>query len=323
MKPKSIIDNEYFELIAVADGVYAAIVIEGSGTIGNAGIVDLGTKTLVFDTSESPTIAASLRLAVIQLTGRPPSYLVNSHAHHDHWLGNQVFKDAVIITAFDTWHQMQAFAEDMREDLQHPEAFQFDLKELEKRLRSEVNLQVQEAIRNSMRRMQQTIDDLPVLEITLPDLLFEGSMQLSGSRRNAHLSAAGAGHTDCDVILQLPGEGIAFIGDLGFFNRQPFMADCHPEVWMSLIEEMMDWDVQTFIPGHGPVGTKKDLALELQYLVMIQELVQKALQAEIPLETLLQQRLPAPFDSWSADGLPKEGNLRFLYPYLSGQNRNG
>ncbi len=137
------------------------------------------------------------------------------------------------------------------------------------------------------------------------------------------MSAAGAGHTDSDVILQLAGEGIAFIGDLGFFNRQPFMADCHPEVWISLIEEMLVWDVQTFIPGHGAVGTKKDLVLELQYLVMIQELVQNALQADIPLETILQQKLPTPFDSWSADGLPKEGNLRFLYPYLSRKNRDG
>jgi len=298
-------------------------VIEGSGAIGNAGIVDLGTKALVFDTSESPSSAAFLREAVIQLTGRQPSFVVNSHAHYDHWLGNQVFKDAVIITAFDTWRQMQAFAEDMREDLQHPEAFQNDLKELEQRLRSVDDPQVQEAIRYSMRRMQQTIQDLPVLELTLPDLVFGGHIQISGSQRNVQLSAAGAGHTDSDVILQLPGEGIAFIGDLGFFNRQPFLADCHPAVWMSLIEELLDWDVQTIIPGHGPVGTKKDLELELQYLVMIQELVQNALQADIPLETILQQRLPAPFDSWSADGLPKEGNLRFLYPFLARGNQSG
>ena len=43
-------EGNYFRLEEVANGVYAAVVTPGVGAMGNAGIVDLGDRTLVFDT---------------------------------------------------------------------------------------------------------------------------------------------------------------------------------------------------------------------------------------------------------------------------------
>jgi glyoxylase-like metal-dependent hydrolase (beta-lactamase superfamily II) len=76
----------------VADGVYAALPMPGRGAVGNAGIIDLGDATLVFDTLRTPAAATDLLTAARQLTGRAPIWVVNSQWHDDHVTGNRVFQ---------------------------------------------------------------------------------------------------------------------------------------------------------------------------------------------------------------------------------------
>src|SRR5690242_20443520 len=89
--------SKYFRLEHVAEGVYAAITVPGTGAWGNAGIVDLGDATLVVDTFLTPAAARDLRSAAEALTGHRVAYVVNTHYHMDHIHGNQVFTDALVI----------------------------------------------------------------------------------------------------------------------------------------------------------------------------------------------------------------------------------
>ena len=68
----------HFELKEVAEGVYAAIGIPGGAAFSNAGIVDLGDQTMVFDTFQTPHAAQDLKDAAEALTGRTVSYVVIS-----------------------------------------------------------------------------------------------------------------------------------------------------------------------------------------------------------------------------------------------------
>jgi len=88
--------SSFFRLKPLAEGVYAAIVEDGTGALGNAGIVDLGDRTLVFDTFQTPEAAIDLKFAAESLTGKAVSIVINSHWHNDHVLGNQVFEQALI-----------------------------------------------------------------------------------------------------------------------------------------------------------------------------------------------------------------------------------
>src|SRR5512137_1203789 len=96
-----ITDNSYrsrhFHLERLADGVSAAINSEEGWAICNAGIIDLGDRTLVYDTFTSPQAASDLRDAAEYLTGRPARMVVNSHYHNDHIWGNQAFGPEVDI----------------------------------------------------------------------------------------------------------------------------------------------------------------------------------------------------------------------------------
>jgi cyclase len=83
--------SRHFQLEQLAEGVYAAIALAGGGSGSNAGMIDLGDRTLVFDTFLTPQAADELRAAAEHLLGRPVAYVINSHWHCDHIQGNQAF----------------------------------------------------------------------------------------------------------------------------------------------------------------------------------------------------------------------------------------
>jgi glyoxylase-like metal-dependent hydrolase (beta-lactamase superfamily II) len=95
-------ESRNFRLEQLADGIFAAIVVPGTGAWGNAGIVHLGDATLVFDTFLTPAPARELRAAAEALTDAPVRYVVNSHYHMDHTYGNAEFPNAVVIATATT-----------------------------------------------------------------------------------------------------------------------------------------------------------------------------------------------------------------------------
>ncbi|WP_010094036.1 MBL fold metallo-hydrolase [Ornithinibacillus scapharcae] len=99
--------SRHFHLEKVSEGIYAAIVKDGGGAIGNAGFVDLGDKTLVFDTFHTQQAAEDLREIAEHITNQSVSWVINSHFHGDHIRGNQVFRDCQIVSSHTTLEQMK------------------------------------------------------------------------------------------------------------------------------------------------------------------------------------------------------------------------
>jgi glyoxylase-like metal-dependent hydrolase (beta-lactamase superfamily II) len=127
-------------------------------------------------------------------------------------------------------------------------------------------------------------------------------------------------HTAHDLYLLLPEDRIAFIGDLGFFQCQPFMPVCEPQAWIQAIEKLEQSDIETFVPGHGPLGTKADLALQKQYIAVLSELVAGAIAEGVSVEALIRRGLPLPFEEWLHGGMLRwEANVQALYDRLSDQ----
>jgi glyoxylase-like metal-dependent hydrolase (beta-lactamase superfamily II) len=313
--------SEHFELHRLAEGVYAAIAIEGGAAFSNAGVVDLGGRTLIFDTFENPNAAVDLRAAAEQLTGRPASCVVISHAHPDHWMGNQAFADhACIITTHASREQMLPFVKEIRDLKGNPSELVNAIRENRERLAMETDERKRASLQVSIARSQHDLDALPGLELRFPDLTFEGRLALHGTRRTVELNTQGRGHTASDCYLLLPADKVAFIGDLGFFASQPFMVYCDPQAWVAQLDGMGQWDIETFVPGHGPLGTKTDLALQKRYIQVLDELVARVIQAGGAMEDALQQPLPSPFDVWLTGGMNRfEANVRSAYKRLSGQ----
>lgn len=302
--------SEHFTLHSLAEGVYAAIATELGAGFSNAGLIDLGNRTLIFDAFENPQASQDLLEACRQLTGREPAVTIISHFHPDHWGGLQVFADSCILTTHATRQAMIPFIEEMLEDQQNPARMEEDLRETEASLSAETDINKRHILQNSISRQRHALQALAYLKPTLPNQTFGGKVVFHGSQRRAELSNLGKRHTLSDCLLSLPKEQISFIGDIGFFQSQPFMPYGFPPKWVELLEAMLDWDIETFVPGHGPVGSKNDLELEAKYIRALEDLVRRVIQAGGSVEDALSKTLPAPFDAWQTKGSRFEGNVR-------------
>jgi glyoxylase-like metal-dependent hydrolase (beta-lactamase superfamily II) len=244
------------------------------------------------------------------LTGRKPTTVILSHYHPDHWGGMQVFADCPILATPDTRKATLPIAKEMQQDQLDPSRMEQELKQTEARLAAETDPTKHHTLQVSVTRQHYDLQTLPTLRPTLPTQTFNGKIIFHGTQRSAELIATGKGHTQSDCILQLPKESIAFIGDIGFFQSQPFMPYGFPNEWVALLHQLADSKMKIFIPGHGPVGKKSDLRLEAKYICALEEMVRQVIQQGGTMEDALHQTLPPPFDAWQVIGHRFEANVR-------------
>ena len=85
-----------FEIERVADGVYVAARKEHPGLMFNANSVFVVTDedVVVVDTNITPSSAAEVLAALRKLTPKPVRFVVNTHFHDDHVMGNQIYAEA-------------------------------------------------------------------------------------------------------------------------------------------------------------------------------------------------------------------------------------
>lgn len=288
--------NTFFQLEQVAAGVYFAQSIAGSGTQGNAAIVDLGDMTLIFDTFLTPPPARKLRELAEQSTGRAVNYVINSHFHADHVMGNQAFgAESIFVATAGTRDLMEkdTFLEEIKglpDELATMEASLAETYDEVKRL----------SLLNNIGDFKAIIAATPTYQHILPSLTFTDKLVFHGSSRSAELITYGGGHTGSDSFLYLPGERIAIMGDLVQVHHQPMFVHGDPTNWRSILDRVKTLDIQTILPGHGPLGKLEDIELIQQYLLTLEELAQSALSAGKGLEDTLKITLPEPFASWEA-----------------------
>ena len=315
--------SQHFDLQQLAPGVHACWHRPGGLAHSNAGIIDLGDHTLVVDAFDSVAAARDLRLLAETLYDRPVETLVLTHSHNDHWLGARVFGRETAFWATEiTKSAVEARAEALLADFAAPDR----MKELEAEeirelsARAEADERWRPELESRIQRKGNFLVEAEHKELRLPDHTFTESVSFSGQRRSVDLVSYGRGHSDDDAILILPRENIAFIGDIGFFNLQPFMGFCDLDLWRDQFDRLIDADLRTLVPGHGTLGSRREIARQMDYFDLMEEKVGRVVQEGGSLEEALQVELPPPFDGWLAGGMRRfEMNVRYLYQRAGGR----
>jgi len=270
-------NSRHFRLEQLADGVYAAIHADDGWAICNAGIIDLGDRTLVYDTFMSPEAAGDLRNAAESLTGRPVDAVINSHPHNDHIWGNQAFDREVDILSTNRTREL-IITEGPLEVQGFRELAQTRLAGLEAQFTEERDLITRNHLRVFIVYFQAIIATLPILQIRLPNLTFTGEFTFNGSMRSAKLISFEGGHSGSDAILHLPGDEIVFMSDLLFIGGHPYLPDGDPVKIKLFLAQVRKLQAKIFVPGHGPVGQSSDLDWMDEYINTTDELVRKAME---------------------------------------------
>jgi len=304
--------SRHFRLEQLAEGVYAAIHIDGGAAICNAGIIDLGGRTLIFDTFLSPQAAVDLRSATEAMTGRPVDTVIDSHWHNDHIWGNQAFSpDTAIISTEET---RRLFI-----DTRGHGAYDAFMANAEANL--ETNRTQFAAAESEGRRRQlilwvdyyQAVVALkPILRVRPPNLTFNGSLAFHGTTRSVELIEYAGGHTESDLVLFLPQDGIAFLGDLLFIACHPYLGGGDPDRLIQILEDVSGRAPKLLVPGHGPVGTVESLLQMRQYVQTLVGLAHKLVKEGETEAMIEEMAIPGPYDDWLfASFYP--GNMHYLY----------
>ncbi|HLO03974.1 MAG TPA: MBL fold metallo-hydrolase [Symbiobacteriaceae bacterium] len=265
----------------LADGIWAAL----AGV--NAGIIDLGDQTLIFDTTSLPVSAYELKTKAEELTGRPATFVINSHVHPDHIQGNIAFADhATIVSSSIT---RQAIAERGATSL---EAMKGDIRAGEESVRQRLAATTDEAERTRLQGVLKEYDEFfaaypTPADLRLPTLTFERQMTFHGSKRTAHLMTFGGAHSPCDAVLWLPAEGILFVGDLVIPGDNLIVTLGQPANWLPILDKLEALGAKRLVSGHGkPVDAAEGYAWARQYLTDLFKRAEEVAASGEPVESI-------------------------------------
>jgi cyclase len=307
--------SRHYILERLADGIYAAIHNnEGGYAICNAGIIDLGDKTIVIDPFISPTAARDLKRHAEYLTGKPVSLVLNLDPHSDHTSGNQVFvPDADII---GTPNSRKCIEEHFVKELEYnkksaPEELlqiQKQLKEASGNEKAELTLWEAE--------YKAIIASLPELKMTLPNITINDTMVIYGSKRRVVIIPTGTGHTNGDMVAYLPDDNIVFMSDLLFVKCHPYFGDGDPESWKNNLKQIIKIKPEMAVPGHGPVGDINSLYMMIDYIETLTDMVKGEINIGTDENKIMELPIPERYSDYLASSFYKI-NLRFLYKKLN------
>jgi quinoprotein relay system zinc metallohydrolase 2 len=205
--------------VFVHQGRYEVQSSENRGDIANASFVVGSDGVAVIDTSGSAVMGRELRGAIRAVTNTPILYVINTHMHPDHVLGNAAFKEDK--PAYVGHHKLARALGTRKESY----------------LTANKQMLGDEAFKGS--------------EIILPTLLIEEPTKLNLGDRDLLLEPQPTAHTDNDLIVTDLKTNTLFLGDLLFSVHVPTI-DGSIKGWLMLLDEMRNRKAARVVPGHGP-----------------------------------------------------------------------
>lgn len=217
-------DAQNFEDVEIAttrvsDHIY---MLEGRG--GNIGVCVGKDGPILIDDQYAP-LSEKIKEAVRAITDLPVQFVINTHFHHDHSGGNEVFGETAHIIAH----------ENARERI-----VDYELNQVEQGNQSEVK------------------------QSALPALVFNDDMTLYQNDMEIELIYITHAHTDGDVAVYFREENVIHMGDLYVQYGWPFVDMMKGGNVLGMVESLdhilsvIDGETK-IIPGHGKLATRSEM----------------------------------------------------------------
>ena len=309
-----------FQLVQVADGVYAAIAKSGGLASGNAGFVIGQDGVLIFDTFLTPAAVEELIAEIEKLTNKPIKYAVNSHYHLDHTGGNQVLvARGVPVIAHDNVLQWQTVKN--KRFLPAPEELQKRKADAAKQLAETPEDQKDRCAQ--LERQIRRLDAMLMIKLTNPTKTFSsGTMSLKLGKREVILATL-PGHTGGDVFAYVPDANVVFMGDLGWSKTLPNLVDATVNDWIPTLDSILKkYQAAKYVPGHGNVATAADIKDFRDYLDDLRARVKQGIANGLTVDQAKQQlTLPEKYKSFAFQNLAVP-NVEDMYKELKGTKQD-
>src|SRR5512136_1903020 len=194
----------------------------------SAGVIVGDEDVIVVDTLTNAAMTQSLRAEIRQVTDKPIRFLINTHSHLDHVYTNHLFPEATVISAHRGREQTKA---NQKVQGRHEAFFAEHFADV----------------------------DFRGGRYTLQDMSFSGSLCFYQGGREVRVLELGAGHSESDVVVHLPGEKIVFCGDIFLNGMTPLPGEGHVTQTIANLKAIEALKADLYVAGHGDPGTLADV----------------------------------------------------------------
>lgn len=206
-------------------------------TSSNSSFLVTEEGVLVVDTRQHGRDGEDLLARIRKVTDKPVKWVVNTHFHADHYLGNPAFKaaGATIVAHRDTAALME-------------------------------RMHKKEISRRGKFFASRGYDPKDV-QLVMPDVTFDQAMTIRLGGKEIRLLYLGAGQNPGDAFVVFP--HARTVHTPGAFARRSWANTVFTpsvEEWIGVLRKVGAMDVDTILPGHGDVANRADLREFEQFL---------------------------------------------------------
>lgn len=246
-KPNMTLDNIKIEICKLSGRVYVCHADNGQYNIP----IFVSRKGLVVvDSTNYPLIAEKVKKKISEKLHRNDYiYLINTHHHHDHTCGNQVFSEATIIAHSHTLN---------------------DMKKFNSKFQSFVDSRKRMYQKRGDKKSLLLVEDMEKnFTLTLPDKTFDTKMTLDLEDLTIilyHVGKDGAKpslyhHTRSDIFVYVPEEKVLCTGDV-YYKKEwlhTFPQENDLEKFNGFFKYCIKngYKINTVIFGHDPIISKE------------------------------------------------------------------
>lgn len=231
----------------VGDGVYAVVTPSRAlpnqhnrGWNSNSAFVVTDSGVLLFDSGSSEAIGESLRKTIAEITDKPVRWIINSHAHGDHWLGNAAFDANVkeIIATTKTTNIIK------NSGISWVGLFN--------------------RMTNGITGESRIVPPTRQIDVRT-EYIFGGVRTV--------LFPSGDSHSPGDLLLWLPEARVLMGGDVVYSDRMPSTNNSRIGQWITLLDKLVALNPDVIIAGHGGVTDVEGLIRLRNLLVTFKQAV--------------------------------------------------
>src|SRR5688572_4031199 len=265
-----------YRTVRIAEGVYAFITPEerSSFQAGNSVAIVGDDAVLVFDNGNIPSATLRQIAEIRRLTSKPVRWVVNSHWHPDHTLGNAEYRRAFPgVTVIGTsatragiLERVPTYVDQMKSFAPIDSAMRVRLATGKLRDGSPMPDAVRLIWGLTTRDYAEFMPELVRTTPSAPELVFDDSLTITLGTRRVQLVRAGRGNTAGDAFLFLPDERVLLTGDLVTVPC-PFPGTAYFADWIRSLDALEERRATTIVPGHG------DVQHDYAYVTMVRELI--------------------------------------------------
>ena len=286
----------------LGNGAYAWLQPDGGWGWSNAGLVVDGDQSLLIDTLFDLPLTREMLDAMKDAVPAARTFdtLINTHANGDHCHGNELVVGAEIIAS-------NAAAKEMEE--LPPERLAMLMK----------SVASQPTMAGEFLTDCFGAFDFEGIHATLPTRTFDGHLSIQVGDKAVELHEVGPAHTRGDILVHVPSDRTVFTGDILFIEGTPIMWVGPVQNWLDACDRILEMDVETVVPGHGPITDRRGPRAVKAYLEYVRDEARRRYDAGLDAFEAARDIALSDFSSWG-DAERIVINVDTLYREFSGSS---